>query len=455
MGDAKNDDLRVGFDSRLKLSFCGSKVTSDAGLLAYRELDEALGLTEMGADVLTDSRLVTNKQHLLVPLLRQSIYSRLAGYEDVNDAERLAVDPAMRHVVGGRAAQADKEAASPSGVGRFETEMLSQRHNLTALMNVSGQWIDRVHQHKPLQELILDMDSSVSETYGEQEGTAYNGHFECTCYHPLFLFNQFGDLEYAMLRRGNKASAKYWRRVLPPVIERYRSYDIPKFFRGDAAFANPALYRLLEREGYLYAIRIKSNAVLEREIEHLLTRPVGRPSHKPKVFYHSYQYQAKSWQRARRVVAKVEWHAGELFPRVGFIVTNLTNLTKHSKNLVKFYNGRGTAEQWIKEGKNAVKWTKLSCRTFKDNQTRLQLFALAYNLSNFLRRLARPRDVEHWSLTTLREKLVKIGAKVTRHAKYVTFQLAEVAVPRRLFAAILDRIARLAIPPPRVAASRS
>ncbi len=177
--------------------------------------------------------------------------------------------------------------------------------------------------------------------------------------------------------------------MLLPVIERYRHLDIPKFFRGDAAFANPALYRLLEEEGYRYAIRLKANAVLEREIEHLLTRPVGRPSHKPKVFYHSFQYQAKSWQRARRVVAKVEWHAGELFPRVGFIVTNLN---KRSKNVVKFYNGRGTAEQWIKEGKNAVKWTKLSCRTFKDNQTRLQLFALAYNLANFLRRLALPRD---------------------------------------------------------------
>jgi len=445
MGDAKSDDLRVGFDSRLKLRFCGSKVTSDAGLLAYRELDEALGLTEMGMDLLTDSRLGANKQHLLVPLLRQSIYSRLAGYEDVNDAERLAVDPAMRHIVGGRAAEADKEAASASGVGRFETEMLSETHNLMALMNLSGQWIDKVRRHKPLRELILDMDSSVSETYGSQEGTAYNGHFECMCYHPLFLFNQFGDLEYAMLRRGNKASAKYWRRVLLPVLERYRGCDIPKFFRGDAAFAIPALYRLLEKEGYRYAIRIKSNAVLEREIEHLLKRPVGRPSHKPKVFYHSFQYQAKSWQRARRVVAKIEWHAGELFPRVGFIVTNLT---KQSKNVVKFYNGRGTAEQWIKEGKNAVKWTKLSCRTFKDNQTRLQLFALAYNLGNFLRRLALPRDVKHWSLTTLREKLVKIGAKVTRHSKYVFFQLAEVAVTRNLFAAILDRIKRLALPPP-------
>ena len=448
MGDVKNSDLRVGFDRRLKLKFCGSKVTSDAGLLAYRELDEAFGLTEMGADLLTDSRQGSNKQHLLVPLLRQSIYSRLAGYEDVNDAERLAVDPAMRHVVGGRAAQADNEAASTSGVGRFETEILSTRRNLTALMNLSGEWIDKVHQRQPLRELILDMDSSVSETYGEQEGSAYNGHFECMCYHPLFLFNQFGDLEYAMLRRGNQASAKYWRRVLLPVIQRYRGCNIPKFFRGDAAFALPKLMRLLEDEGYQYAIRIKSNAVLEREIEHLLTRPVGRPSHKPKVFYHSFQYQAKSWRRARRVVAKIEWHAGELFPRVGFIVTNLT---KHSKNVVKFYNGRGTAEQWIKEGKNAVKWTKLSCRTFKDNQTRLQLFALAYNLANFLRRLALPRDVKHWSLTTLREKLVKIGAKVTRHSRYVTFQLAEVAVTRNLFVAILDRIARLAIPPPIVA----
>ena len=295
--------------------------------------------------------------------------------------------------------------------------------------------------------MILDLDSSVSETYGRQQSTAYNGHFECPCYHPLFLFNQFGDLESAMLRRGNHTSAKFWRKVLLPVIERYRGDDIPKCFRGDAAFDIPGLYRLLEQEGYGYTIRIKSNAVLEREIEHLLPRPVGRPSQKSKVFYHSFHYQAKSWQRSRRVVAKIEWHAGELFPRVGFIVTNLS---KHSKNVVKFYNGRGTAGQWIKEGKNAVKWTKLSCRTFKDNPARLQLFAFAYNLGNFLRRLALPKPVQHRSLTTLREKLVKIGARVMRHAKYVTCQLAEVAVPRRLFAAILDRIARLALPPPLV-----
>jgi hypothetical protein len=159
----------------------GSKVTTHAGLLAYRELDEVLGLTDMAPGAIQDSRPVRNKQHQLTPLLRQSIYSRLAGYEDVNDAERLPVDPAMRYVVGGRAALPKKQAASTSEVGRFETDILSTKENLTTLMNLSGRWIDTVHERKPLKTLILDMDSSVSETYGSQEGTAYNGHFECMC----------------------------------------------------------------------------------------------------------------------------------------------------------------------------------------------------------------------------------------------------------------------------------
>jgi len=128
---------------------------------------------------------------------------------------------------------------------------------------------------------------------------------------------------------------------------------------------------------------------------------------------------------------------------VGFIVTNLR---RRPWDVVEFYNGRGTAEQWIKEGKNAVKWTRLSCHDFVDNQVRLQLFALAYNLGNFLRRLALPNGVKHWSLTTLRNKLIKIGAKVVAHSRYVFFQMAEVAVPRQLFRAILERIRRLKPP---------
>ena len=178
MGDCQNGDLRVNFDRTLKLKFLGSQVTTDAGLLAYRELDEALRLTETGAESVQDSRLGQNKQHGLLPLLRQSIYSRLAGYEDVNDAERLCVDPTMRHVVGGKASQPKKQAASTSEVGRFETEMLSTKNNLMALMNLSGRWIDTVHERKPLKKLILDMDSSVSENHARtnfMEGSRASG----------------------------------------------------------------------------------------------------------------------------------------------------------------------------------------------------------------------------------------------------------------------------------------
>jgi len=435
MGESKDGVLRLDFDRRLKLEFHGSKVTSDAGLLPYRELDDAVGLTEIVGDVLTDTRRGKNGRHGLVGQFRQSVFGRLGGYDDVNDADRLSLDPVMRWIVGGHAVT--KQAASSSQMGRFETEVLATEKNLAALADLSGHLIDKIHDRHPPTKIILDMDSSVSPTHGDQEGTAYNGHFGCTCYHPLFLFNQFGDLERCSLRSGNVHSANDWRGVLEPVVERYRERNLRRYFRGDAAFASPDIYEFLEAEGFLYAIRLSKNQVLQESIAHLLTRPVGRPPNHVRRYYASFSYQAVSWDRKRRVVAKVEWHPGELVPRVGFIVTNLS---RPAERVVAFYNQRGNAEQYIKEGKNAIKWTRLSCRKFRDNEVRLQLHALAYNLANFMRTLALPKEVEHWSLTTLREKLVKIGAKVVRHGRYVTFQLAEVAVPRSLFEKILSLI---------------
>src|SRR4029077_17423938 len=168
---------------RLLLQFRGSAITSNAGLLPYRELDDTLGLTDMGANTLADARTGKNGRHRLAGLLRQSVFGRLAGYEDVNDAERLCRDPAMRWVVGDRAIAGS--AASASQMGRFETKWLSRPENLAALTALPGQWIDKVQQRKPPRIIALDMDSSESPTYGEQEGSAYNGHFGCTCYHPL------------------------------------------------------------------------------------------------------------------------------------------------------------------------------------------------------------------------------------------------------------------------------
>jgi len=259
--------------------------------------DTGLGLSEIAGEHLVDPRTGGNGRHGLTGLFRRSTFGRLGGYEDVNDADRLGRDPAMRWIVGGRAVA--KQAASASQMGCFETEFLATDANISALTELSGAWIDRVHDRKPPKGVVLDMDSSVSPTNGNQEGTAYNGH------------------------------------------------------------------------------------------------------------------------KAERVIT--------------------------------FYKERGTAEQWIKESKNAINWTRLSCYKLRNNEVRLQFPTLAYNLANFMRTLALSKEVEHWSLTTIREKLINVGAKVVAHGRYVTFQMAEVAVPRDLFRRHLGLIDRLRRPIPATA----
>ncbi len=262
----------------------------------------------------------------------------------MNGADRLGRDPAMRWIVGGKAVF--RQAASASPMGRFETELLASTDNLTAFQDLWGRWIDAVHARRPVNAILLDMDSSVSPTQYDQEGSAQNGHFSFTCYHTLFVFKQLGNLERCTLRPGNVHSA----------------------FRGNAAFANPALYDYLQAEGFQYAIRLKANQILESTIPHLLKRPVGRPPDGVRRFHASFSYKASSCPKARRVVAKVEWHPGELYFRVGS------------------------------------------------------------------------------SSPILREKPVKIGAKVIAHVRYAVFQMAEVAVPRDLMRRILANIADLRRP---------
>src|SRR4029077_19719803 len=237
-GESYDGALRLDFDRRLMRQFRESVLTSDAGLLAYRELDDALGLSAMAGDALSDARTGKNGRHALVGMLRQTIFGRLAGYEDVNDAQRLRHDPAMRWIVGGKAAS--DAAASPSQMGRFETRWLTAEKNLSALADLSGKWIDSIHGRRPPRCILLDMDSSVSPTHGEQENSVWNGHYYCTCYHPLFVFNQFGDLERCALRPGNVHSADGWQAVLKPVVARYRGKVSRIYFRADAGFANPA-----------------------------------------------------------------------------------------------------------------------------------------------------------------------------------------------------------------------
>src|SRR5215831_13251306 len=305
VGETQQRPFQLSFNSALRVECQRARVTSDGGLILVRELDERLGLSKLMERHLSDSRRGKNIQLPLADLLRQSIYSRLAGYEDVNDAKRLSQDPTFR-LIGSRKIW-ERGAALTSRLQWFETEV-------------------RVH--------------------GRQEQSAYNGHFESTCYHPLLLFNRAGDCLAAKLRPGNVHSADGWEELLLPEIDRQQAQGKEVAFRGDAAFAKPELYEGLGAREVKYAIRLPANEILERNITELLRRPLGRPSYRPLVRYKSFLYQAASWRRARRVVAKVEFHFGELFPRVGFIVTNLA---ADNRAVVRFYNKRGTAEQWIKE----------------------------------------------------------------------------------------------------------
>jgi hypothetical protein len=229
-GEAKTPPLRVTFDRRLKLEFHGAKITSDGGLLAYRELDDALDLTMMGVSALAEGRRGRNIRHQLLGLLRQAIYGRLAGYEDVNDADRLARDPAMRAIVGREGL--DRAAASRSQMGRFEIEWLASDANLAALTDLSGAWIDRVHARRPPDGIILDLDSSESPTYGDQQGSAWNGHFRCTCYHPLFLVR--------LARTGGEPRRR---------CSRSRPADMPPVARGPALGAGRGAGRAAEQDG--------------------------------------------------------------------------------------------------------------------------------------------------------------------------------------------------------------
>ena len=214
MGEKQNRPFQLSFNASLKIDFQGSRVTSDGGLILVRELDERLGFGDLIVQHLTDSRSGKNTQLPLADLLRQSVYSRIAGYEDVNDAERLSQDPTFRLI--GSEKIWDRGAALTSRLQTFETEMLGEEENSAGLGRLNRALIGKAEAMDSACRAVLDMDSTEISVYGEQEQAVYNGHFESTCYHPLLLFNREVDCLAAKLWPGNVHSADDWRELLLP-----------------------------------------------------------------------------------------------------------------------------------------------------------------------------------------------------------------------------------------------
>jgi len=404
------------------MDFQGAEITSDVGCLLLREIDERFGILEPIGNDLEDSRSLLHTKHSLLQMARQRVYQIAAGYEDCNDADFLRIDPALRLAIG----KNDEVGASQSMLSRFENEVLGNDAGLRVLEDALARSNDPLMRGKKKRKLIVDVDSTEDPAHGKQEHVAYNGHFGKNCFHTLFAFTSDGDCLAAKLRPGNVHSADGVLDFLHPIVQRYRRRFKLFWLRGDAAFAQPGVYEYGEREQITYFIRPPANQVLNRAIESHLTRPVGRP---PKsgiqVKLVDFRYQAQTWDRERRVVAKIEWPDGELFPRIGFIVTN-SKLP--AGKVVKVNNGRGDVENRIKEGKNTLRWDKTSCHRFVANQARLLMGVLAYNLLHMLRQFYLSGEQVKRSIEWLIKRLIKVGAKVAYHGRRWQVHVAS-AVP--------------------------
>ena len=334
-----------------------------------------------------------------------------AEWLSYSTADFLRIDPALRLALG----KDHQAGASQSMLSRLENDILGNEAGLQALEAALTRSTDTLLKRKNKKRLIIDLDSSEDPVHGKQEGMAYNGHFGKNCFHPLFCFTSDGDGLAAKLRPGNVHSAEGTLKFIKPLVQRYRAWFKLFWLRADAAFANPENYEYCEEERITYFIRLPNNASLERLLGPHLVRPVGRPLKSGiQVKTVDLLYQARSWSRPRRVVAKIEWHRGELFPRIGFVITNSRLL---AGKVTKVYNGRGDVENRIKEGKNTLRWDKTSCQSFEANQARLQMGVLAYNLLHMIRQFYVWGEEVKWSMEWLIKRLIKVGARVSYHAR--------------------------------------
>ena len=410
-GESQKEAIRPDFNRSIMIDFQGATISSDTGFILLREVDERFKIIDPVKDCLEDLRLPSHTRHSMVQMVRQRVYQMAVGYEDCNDADFLRIDPALRLALG----KDHRFGAGQSMLSRLENDVLGNPMGLEALDGALTRAADALLKRKNKKRLVIDLDSTEDPAYGKQEGVAYNGHFAKDCFHPLFAFTSEGDCLGANLRPGNVHSADGVLEFIEPIVERYRGWFKLFWLRGDAAFANPETYEYCEEERITYFIRLPGNPILMRLLEPHLNRPVGRP---PKsgiqVKVVDLQYQAKSWHKPRRVVAKIEWHRSELFPRIGFVVTN-SRLP--AGKVIKVYNGRAEIENRIKEGKNTLRWDKTSCQRFEANQARLKMGVLAYNLLHMIRQFYVWGEEVKRSMDWLIMRLIKVGARISYHAR--------------------------------------
>jgi hypothetical protein len=412
------EEKSLHFNKSIKINFDGGTLSSDSGLLLYKEFDEKLGLSRSIEHHLDIDDMVQHRTHPNHEVVIQKVYQHLAGYHTDDQSDELREEPVFTTIL-----EKERLASQPT-MSRLNQKF--SQETVQQLQTINQVLLDRVEQVQPRDYLLLDVDSANFTTCGNQEGSTFNAHYQTNGFHPLFLFDGLtGDCIKADLRPGNVYTSRDVAAFSKPIIHAYREKHpwLTIILRGDSGFAVPDLYSLCEEYEIHYAIRLKANNKLNEKaqaIEEQLRKNLNLHTAPAYVFYKEFEYQANSWEVPRRVVVKLEKPEGELFFHYTFIVTSLSY---QAKNVVKFYQNRGTMENFIKEGKNGFAFDQLSSPDFDTNATKLQIAVLAYNMHRSFQRLCMPKKKKVHQMETVRTQLVKIAGKIVRSGRYITFKL--------------------------------
>ena len=432
--------LALESNRQIKINFDGGDLSSDAGLLLIKEFVSKLGIDKIISRSFKtyDSALFryhTDKENLL-----QMIYMIIAGYFEDDASDELTNDPVFKAVL-------DKDAlASQPTVSRFFNRM--DEDTLNQFLSIGKILRKEVYSIQMPEAVILDLDSTLLEAFGKQEGRAFNFHYQNNGYHPLLCCDGItGDLIKIQLREGTKYSCTGVVDFLQPILDEYLNeyQGIRLLLRGDSGFATPDLYRQCEENGTSYVIRLKENGNLRSKAEYLVDKldeitKINKTDYA--VVYGEFMYQAGSWPYERRVVCKVEKPENQMIYMYTFIVTNMDSSPEY---LIKFYCKRGLMENFIKESKSGFDFASVSSHTRIVNANRLQVHALAYNIFNWLRRLALSAQMRKQRIDTVRLKLLKIAAKAVHSARYITFKLCSSCPYKNEFYETLSNIEKLKI----------
>jgi len=429
----------LDFNSKVKINFKGGNLTSDSGMLLYKEFDEKITFSKTIKNNLNFSDNINHRQHENEDVILQRIYQNAAGYHTDLSANKLREDSVFQDIL-----QKETLASQPT-ISRVNTKgnikIMKQLQKANFILQ------DKIYDHQTPREIIFDLDSTNIETYGKQNGSAYNHHYRTDGYHPQVLFDgNTGDLLKAELRSGNVYTSRQTKRFMGPVFKHYnKKFKRTSFYlRADSGFAKPGLYRLAEEHNISYTIRLKANAKLyekAKSIEEKLLKKGQDNLYNRQEMFAKFTYQAQSWDKSRQVIVKAEKPKGQLTVQFSFIVTNITKWK--AKTIFKFYCQRSTMENFIKEAKQGFALGKMSSTQYWANACKLQQMVLAYNLNNWLRRICFPKSHQSDRIFTIRTKIVKIAARIVKTGRYLYYQLASSCPHKKLFMNILKNIQML------------